>query len=83
MYEKFTMHEIADKIKNKEVSIKDVLDDTFARIDALEPKIQAFVTLNKDYAYKRAEALQEKLNSGEDIGVLGGVPVAIKDNMCM
>ena len=27
MYEKFTMHEIADKIKNKEVSIKDVLDE--------------------------------------------------------
>lgn len=83
MYEKFTMHEIVDRIKNKEVSIKDVLDDTFARIDALEPKIQAFVTLNKEYAYKRAEALQEKLNSGEDIGVLGGVPIAIKDNMCM
>lgn len=31
---------------------------------------------------KRAEILQEKLDNGEDIGVLGGVPIAIKDNIC-
>ena len=83
MYEKYTLHEIAEKIKNKEVSIKTVLDDTFARIDALEPKIQAFVTVYRDEAYKRAEVLQERLDKGENIGVLGGVPIAIKDNMCM
>lgn len=83
MYEKYTLHEIAEKIKNKEVSIKAVLDDTFARIDALEPKIQAFVTVYRETAYKRAEALQERLDKGENIGVLGGVPIAIKDNMCM
>lgn len=83
MYEKYTLHEIAEKIKNKEVSIKAVLDDTFARIDALEPKIQAFVTVYRDEAYKRAEVLQERLDKGENIGVLGGVPIAIKDNMCM
>lgn len=83
MYEKYTMHEIACKIKNKEVSIKQVLDDTFLRIDCLEPKIQAFITINKEYAYKRAEKLQERLDNGENIGVIGGVPIAIKDNMCM
>jgi len=83
MYEKYTMHEIAKKIKEKEVSIKEVLDDVYARIEEVEPKIQAFVSLTKEYAYKRAEEIQKKLDSGEDIGILGGVPVAIKDNMCM
>lgn len=83
MYEKYTLHEIAEKIKNKEVSIKEVLDDTFERLDALEPKVQAFVSVNKDASYKRGEALQERLDKGENIGVLGGVPIAIKDNMCM
>jgi len=83
MYEKYTMHEIAEKIKNKEVSIKTVLDDVYARIDAVEPKIDAFVSLTRDYAYDRADKLQKALDRGENIGFLGGVPVAIKDNMCM
>ena len=83
MYEKLTIHELRDKIKNKEVTIKEVVDDVFTRIEALEPKVEAFVTLNKEYAYKRAEELQAKLDNGENIGILGGVPVAIKDNMCM
>ncbi|MBR5227381.1 MAG: Asp-tRNA(Asn)/Glu-tRNA(Gln) amidotransferase subunit GatA [Clostridia bacterium] len=83
MYEKYTMHEIANKIKEKEVSIKEVLEDVYARIDEVEPKVEAFVSLTREYAYNRAEELQKKLDAGEDIGALGGVPVAIKDNMCM
>ena len=83
MYEKLTIHELRDKIQNKEVTIKEVLDDVFERIESVENKIDAFVTLNKEYAYKKAEELEQKLNAGEDIGVLGGIPVAIKDNMCM
>ena len=83
MYEKLTIHELRDKIQNKEVTIKEVLDDVFERIESVENKIDAFVTLNKEYAYKKAEELDKKLNAGEDIGVLGGIPVAIKDNMCM
>ena len=83
MYEKLTIHELRDKIKNKEVTIKAVLDDVFSRIEAVEPKVEAFVTLNKEYAYKKAEELQARLDNGENIGILGGLPVAIKDNMCM
>jgi len=83
MYEKLTIHELRDKIKNKEVTIKEVLDAVFSRIDNVENKVDAYVTINKDYAYNKAEQLQQRLDSGEDIGSLGGIPVAIKDNMCM
>ena len=83
MYEKLTIHELRDKIRNKEVTVKEVLDDVFKRIDEVEPKIDAFVSLNKEYAYKRAEFLEEKLKKGETLGKLFGIPVAIKDNMCM
>jgi len=76
-----TLTEVAKKIKNKEVSIKEVLDDIYSRIDAVEPKVDAYITLTKDLAYKRAEELQKKLDNGEDIGPLGGVPIAIKDNI--
>lgn len=74
--------EIANKIKNKEVKIKEVLDSVYSRIDSIENKVDAYVTITKEEAYKKAERLQEKLDKGEDIGVLGGVPVAIKDNIC-
>lgn len=77
-----TLTEIAKKIKEKEVSIKEVLDSVFKRIDEVEGKLDAFITITKENAYKEAEKLQEKLDRGEDIGVLGGVPIAVKDNIC-
>lgn len=83
MLEKLTIHELRDKIKAHEVTIKEVLDAVFNRIDSVENKVDAYVTLNREYAYERATLLQEKLDKGEDIGSLGGIPIAIKDNMCM
>lgn len=77
-----TLTEIAKKIKEKEVSIQEVLDSVFKRIDEVEEKVDAFITITKENAYKEAKSLQEKLDMGEDIGILGGVPVAVKDNIC-
>jgi aspartyl-tRNA(Asn)/glutamyl-tRNA(Gln) amidotransferase subunit A len=77
-----TLKEIKDKINKKEVKIKDVLDVIYKRIEDKEPKINSFINLTKDYAYSRAEELQKKLDLGEDIGNLGGIPIAIKDNIC-
>lgn len=77
-----TLSEIAKKIKEKEVSIKEVLDSVFARIDEVEGKVEAYITLTREEAYKRAEDLRKRIDAGEDIGILGGVPIAIKDNIC-
>ena len=77
-----TLSEIAKDIKNKKITIKEVLDSVYKRIEEVEPKVGAYITLTKKEAYKRAEKLQEKLDNGEDIGLLGGVPIAIKDNIC-
>lgn len=77
-----TIVEIAKKIKSKEVSIKEVLDSVYSRIDSEESKVKAFVTITKEYAYKKGEEIQHKLDSGEDIGPLGGVPIALKDIIC-
>ena len=82
MYE-LTLHEIREKIKNKEVKITDVVNDVYSRIEQVEPKIEAFVSFTKENALKRAEELQTRLDNGEDIGPLGGVPIAIKDNICI
>ena len=77
-----TVSEIARKIKEKETTIKEVLDSVYNRIENVEEKVSAYVTLTKEQAYNRATKLQERLDNGEDIGIMGGVPIAIKDNIC-
>lgn len=77
-----TVSEIARKIKEKEITIKEVLDSVYNRIENVEGKVSAYVTLTKEQAYNRATKLQERLDNGEDIGIMGGVPIAIKDNIC-
>ena len=77
-----TVSKIARKIKEKEITIKEVLDSVYNRIENVEEKVSAYVTLTKEQAYNRATKLQERLDNGEDIGIMGGVPIAIKDNIC-
>lgn len=77
-----TLSSIASDIKEKKVTIKEVLDSVYKRIEEVEPKVGAYITLTKAQAYERAEELQKRLDNGEDIGILGGVPIAIKDNIC-
>ena len=77
-----TLSSITSDIKEKKVTIKEVLDSVYKRIEEVEPKVGAYITLTKTQAYERAEELQKRLDNGEDIGILGGVPIAIKDNIC-
>ncbi|MEG0873070.1 MAG: Asp-tRNA(Asn)/Glu-tRNA(Gln) amidotransferase subunit GatA [Clostridia bacterium] len=78
---KLSLKDIKDKIKCGEVKIKDVLDSIYEQIEKKDNVIKSYITLTSKEAYKRAEELQEKLDAGEDIGMLGGVPIAIKDNI--
>lgn len=70
------------KIKEKEVSVKEALDACFAAIDKKDEEVHAYITVDKDAAYKRAEDVQKKIDAGELKSPLAGVPAAIKDNMC-
>ena len=73
---------LASKIRAKELSCREVTDAFLNRIGELEPQISAFVTVTGENAQKRADDLDARLASGENIGPLGGVPIALKDNLC-
>ena len=81
--QKLTAVSLGKKIKEKEISVREALDAVFAQIDQTEDRYHAYVTLDKEGAYKQADAVQEKIDKGELTGALAGVPVAIKDNMCI
>ena len=67
------------KLRARELSAFDVLSAFRARIETLEPQINAFVTLDWETAETRAAELDTKAARGEFAGPLHGLPVAIKD----
>jgi len=79
-----TISELRDLLDRKEVSVKDIVSSIYQRIDAVEEKVKAFVTITEDKALKMAEDAQKKLDSTEKQSSksLLGIPISIKDNMC-
>ena len=79
-----TAVDISKKIKNKEISVKEVLDETFVNIEKYEDKFHCYVSIDKDDAYLQAEKVQEMIDNGDlDDSPLAGVPIAVKDNICV
>src|SRR5574344_882530 len=70
-------------ILNKEVTSTELVNATYERIDEVESKVEAFNCLTKDTALKTAEKVDKKISAGEELPLLAGVPLAIKDNMNM
>lgn len=77
-----TAAEIARQVSTGEMSASEVVDAHLERIAALDPEIHAFNLVLRDSAKDAATRLDERVSSGEPIGPLAGVPVAVKDNMC-
>ena len=77
-----TVHELQEKLKNKELTITDITKAYVNRIEEKEKDVQAFVTLLKEEALKKAEEIQDKVEKGETKGEFAGIPIGIKDNMC-
>jgi aspartyl-tRNA(Asn)/glutamyl-tRNA(Gln) amidotransferase subunit A len=70
---------LAGLVHQKVVSPVEVVEAALARIEALDPTLHAFCELTADHALQHAKEQADALARGEDIGPLGGVPIAIKD----
>lgn len=77
-----TAHELHGMLTKKEVSAVEIAESVYERIDQVEEKVKAIVTLTKDIALKQAAQIDEKVKNGENISPLAGIPAVIKDNMC-
>ena len=75
----FSATELAMKIRQKDVSARDVMAAHLARIERLNPKVNAIVTLVADRAMADAARADEQTARGGSLGVLHGLPVAHKD----
>lgn len=77
-----TVHELIEKLKNKELTSTEITQSYVDKIKEKEPEVQAFVTTLEDEALKQAKEIDEKRASGEIKNDLAGIPIGIKDNMC-
>ena len=68
-------------LKNKEISAVELTQAAFDRINSVDEKLGAFNSLTKETALETAKKVDEKIAKGEELPLLAGVPLALKDNM--
>src|SRR5229473_3595217 len=71
--------ELAALVRRREISPTEVVEAFLARIERVNPTINAYCTLTPDLARDEARAVESALKRGEPVGPLAGVPVSIKD----
>jgi len=74
-----TAVELSRRLRARELSARDVMAAHLARIERINPKVNAIVTLLAEQGTELAAAADERLARGEDVGLLHGLPIAHKD----
>lgn len=77
-----TVHELQEKIKNKEITITEINEAYIKQIKEKEPEVQAFITELTEEGMEQAKKIQERIDNGENVGDLAGIPIGIKDIIC-
>lgn len=73
--------QVAQGVASRKFSAEEYIQQVLERIEKVEPKVNAFVTVNKS-AIGQAQAIDKRIRDGEQVGPLAGVAVSIKDNIC-
>jgi aspartyl-tRNA(Asn)/glutamyl-tRNA(Gln) amidotransferase subunit A len=80
---KSTVHELHEQLVQKKISAVELTKSVYDRIDEVDDKVKAYLSLNKDNALAQAAKVDAKIAAGETIKPLAGIPGAIKDNICI
>ena len=74
-----TVEELARRIRERELTAAAVTDAALERIEATNPVLNAFVAVDDGDARAQAAAIDERLDAGDDVGPLAGIPIGVKD----
>jgi len=70
------------QVQNGDVSAEDFMSETLDRIKKVDDTLHAFLSVNDD-AIEQAKTIDKKIKSGDKVGACYGMPISIKDNMCI
>ena len=76
-----SIREISGKVKSGELSPLDLVDSLLERIEKVNPKINAYITVLTKEARNQAEEAEKMIKRGDYLGGLHGIPIGIKDNI--
>ena len=77
-----SIRELHNQLVKKERSAVEIAQEAIDRIEAVEPKLHSFLAVTADRALEQAQQVDAQIAAGEEIGMLAGIPIGIKDNMC-
>ena len=82
LYE-YTVHELVEKLEKGEVTSEQITRSYFDRIKEVDPKVKAYVSTLEDEAIAKAKEVDEDRKAGKPVSKFAGIPIGIKDNMCI
>jgi aspartyl-tRNA(Asn)/glutamyl-tRNA(Gln) amidotransferase subunit A len=74
-----TIREAAESLRRRRISAVELTTAALSRIERINPKLQAFITVTAERALQQARQADSELAAGKDRGPLHGIPVAVKD----
>jgi aspartyl-tRNA(Asn)/glutamyl-tRNA(Gln) amidotransferase subunit A len=74
--------EYINGIKNGSITAEEFTAKTLERINKVEPRLHAFISVD-DSALEQAQNIDKKIKAGQNIGTFYGMPISIKDNICI
>ena len=77
-----SIKELHQQLTSKERTAVEIAQEVLEHIEKVEPKIKAFLSVTAEEALATAKEVDAKIAAGESIGMLEGIPLGIKDNMC-
>ncbi|MFS0862760.1 Asp-tRNA(Asn)/Glu-tRNA(Gln) amidotransferase subunit GatA [Fredinandcohnia sp. 179-A 10B2 NHS] len=76
-----SVSELHSLLHKKEITVTDLVDVSYKRINEVEDKVQAFLTLDEENARRYAKQLDEAIGKKDEFGLLFGLPIGVKDNI--
>jgi aspartyl-tRNA(Asn)/glutamyl-tRNA(Gln) amidotransferase subunit A len=74
-----TIAGVAQALRDKNRTCVDVVESCLAQIDAWEPKVHAWVSIDREGSLEQARQLDRELEAGHSRGLLHGIPIGVKD----
>jgi aspartyl-tRNA(Asn)/glutamyl-tRNA(Gln) amidotransferase subunit A len=78
-----TACDVARRVRSGETSCVEITQSVLDRIEAVEPTLNAYISVDGEGALTRAKSIDERRSRGEELGGLAGVPIAVKDVICV
>ena len=78
-----TVHELVEKLESGELTSEEITKSYLDRIKEVDPEVKAYISVMEEEAIEKAKKIDSRRKAGEKLNKFAGIPIGIKDNMCI